>query len=169
MTTDPNRPHLPEDAALLARVARVWELADPPPADLAAGVLARLAAEDLEFDLLTLVDSDDLAGVRHAAPERDETGSWSLEYAGPDFRAYVRATRIEDRTRLDGWVVPARAMTVQLRTEGREAPLEAALDEFGRFEFSHTDPGLHRLSFLDIDPSPGQPAGRPRITPPFWI
>ena len=47
----------------------VWELIDPPPADLAEGVLARLAAEDLELELLTLVESDGLAGVRHAAPD----------------------------------------------------------------------------------------------------
>ena len=72
-----------------------------------------IAAEDLEFDLLTLVESDGaLAGVRprRSGGGRDETGAWSLEYVGPDLRVYVRLTRIEDRTRLDGWVVPARPL-----------------------------------------------------------
>ncbi len=58
----------PDDAALLAAIARLWQQVDPPPVDLADGVLARIAAEDLEFDLLTLVESEDaLAGVRSAA------------------------------------------------------------------------------------------------------
>ena len=90
----------PDDVALLAAVARMWELADPPPVGLADGAIARIAAEDLEFDLLILVSSDGaLAGVRHSAPEeRDEAGAWMLEYEGPDVRIYVRLTRIEDRT-----------------------------------------------------------------------
>jgi hypothetical protein len=161
----------PDDATLLAAVGRLWQQVDPPPADLAAGVLARIAAEDLEFDLLTLVESQDpLAGVR-SSPETDdvvqrgETGSWSLEYAGSDFRLYLRLNRIEDRTRADGWVVPARPLTVRLSTEGRDIPLETSVDEFGRFDFADAPTGLARLLFLDESPA----AGRPRITPPFWI
>ena len=75
----------PDDMTLLAAVSRLWQQVDPPPGDLADGVLARIAAEDLEFDLLTLVESSDaLAGVRSAAePSTDEEsepsapGSWS--------------------------------------------------------------------------------------------
>ena len=124
----------PDDAALLAGVARMWELADPPPVGLADGVIARIAAEDLEFDLLVLVSTDDApAGVRHAAPEeRDDAGAWMLEYEGPDVRIYVRLTRIEDRTRLDGWVVPVRALTVQLSKEGGDESIESTVDEFER-------------------------------------
>ena len=154
--------HLPDDA-LMAAIARVWELADPPPSDLAEGVLARLASQDLEFELLTLVESDALAGVRHRG-EPEESGSWSLEYAGPDFHAYLRMTRIEDHTRLDGWIVPARTLTVELRPEGTAAAEATEIDEFGRFEIADAASGLHRLVFLDDDPT-----AKPRITPPFWI
>jgi hypothetical protein len=160
----------PDDATLLAAVGRVWQQVDPPPADLADGVLARIAAEDLEFDLLTLVESEDaLAAVRSTveapAAERDETGSWSLEYAGSDFRVYLRITRIEERIRLDGWVVPARSLTVRLLCEDRAVPQETTVDEFGRFELADAPEGLARLLFLDEPPT----ADRPRITPPFWI
>jgi hypothetical protein len=151
------------DEDLLAATARVWELMDPPPADLADGVLARLAAEDLELELLTLVESEGLAGVRHGGEEPEETGSWSLEYAGPDFRAYLRLTRVEDQTRLDGWVVPARAMTVELRPE-HGVPQRVALDEFGRFDFVDVATGAHRLGFLN-----DATGSRLRLTPPFWI
>jgi len=156
-----------DDVALLAAVARVWELVDPPPDGLADGTIARIAAEDLEFDLLVLVSTDGaLAGVRHAAPEqRDDPGAWMLEYEGSDVRIYVRLNRIEDRTRLDGWVVPVRALTVQLSTEGRDETIESAVDEFGRFEFASASPGLSRLTFLDESDG----TARPRATPPFWI
>jgi hypothetical protein len=155
----------PDDATLLTAVARVWQQADPPPADLADGVLAAIAAEDLEFELLTLVETNGtLAGVRHAAPEeRDDPGAWMLEYEGPDVRIYVRLTTIEDRKRLDGWVVPVKPLTVQLRADGQDEPLESEVDEFGRFEFATAHPGLSRLTFIDAHGS------KPRVTPPFWI
>lgn len=161
----------PDDATLLAAIARLWQHVDPPPVDLADGVLAAIAAEDLEFELLTLVEgADGLAGVRHAAPEDlEETGSWSLEYEGPDFHVYVRLSRVEGRRRLDGWVVPAVPVTVVLRTEGREATTQTAADEFGRFEFPEAPSGVTRLGFTSPGTTGADAPGRPRITPPFWI
>jgi len=172
MTTGDNQRSLgPDDVTLLAAVGRLWQQVDPPPVDLADGVLARIAAEDLEFDLLILVESQDaLAGVRSSAEtgdvaQREDTGSWTLEYAGSDFRVYLRLNRIEDRTRADGWVVPARPLTVRLLAEDRDDPLETSVDEYGRFDFADAPSGLARLLFLDESPT----ADRPRITPPFWI
>ncbi len=171
MTTDDTESISPDDATLLAAVGSLWRQVDPPPADLSAGVLARIAAEDLDFDLLILVESQDsLAGVRSAAKAGDETatdeaGSWSLEYAHPDFRLYLRLNRIEGRTRLDGWVVPARPLIVRLLAEDTDTPQETPVDEYGRFEFAAAPAGLARLLFLD-EPAT---ADRPRITPPFWI
>src|SRR5690349_25087965 len=50
-------PDLPEnlfhdlpDEALMLEIRRLWETLDPPPGDLADGVLATLAAIDLEFE-----------------------------------------------------------------------------------------------------------------------
>ncbi len=169
----------PDDLTLLAAVSDLWQQLDPPPVDLADGVLARIAAEDLEFDLLTLVESASLAGVRSsedAAVEDDldvdpglpgyhPGGSWQLEYAGLDFTVYLQLTRIEHHARIDGWVVPARPLTVQLLGSEQEEPLSAPVDQFGRFEVPVAPSGLARLVFLDATSS----AGRPRITPPFWI
>jgi hypothetical protein len=166
-----NGPLSGDDARLLADVARVWRLADPPPVDLADGVLARIAAEDLEFDLLTLVESSDaLAGVRSAAepelrPEPGDTGSWTLEYAAPDLRIHLSLTRTDGHTRLDGWVVPARPLTVRLAAHDAASGSETTVDEFGRFEFAAATAGLVRLTLLP----PPRTAERPRITPPFWI
>ncbi len=158
----------PDDVALLAAVSRIWAQMDPPPEGLAEGALARIAAEDLEFELLTLVENSDdaLAGVRHAAPEEGpETGAWMLEYEGPDVRIYVRLTKIEDSTRLDGWVVPVRHLAVHLSVNGGDEPIESAVDEFGRFEFPSAQRGLARLTFIDD----ARDGAKPRVTPPFWI
>jgi hypothetical protein len=156
----------PDDATLLTAIAQVWQQVDPPPAGLAEGVLAAIAAEDLEFELLTLVETDGaLAGVRHSAPEDGpDAGAWMLEYEGPDVHIYVRLTRIEDRTRLDGWVVPVRPLKVQLRADGQDEPLDSEIDEFGRFEFPSVASGLSRLTFTDEERGT-----KPRVTPPFWI
>ncbi len=98
---------------------------DPPPDDLADGVLARLAAEDLDYELLTLVESDEaLAGVRSVATllrAPDETGTWSLEYLGPGFRVQLRVSRRGRQARLDGWVSPPQPMTVMLSSVLRKS------------------------------------------------
>jgi hypothetical protein len=159
-------PHPDDDARLLADVARVWQLADPPPEGLVAGVLARIAAEDLELDLLTLVASSATpSGVRSAAgPDADprDAGTWTLEYAAADVRIHLTLTRSGDRTRLDGWVVPARPLTVRLVPPDTLSGPATTVDEFGRFELTEVREGLARLVLL-------AEGDRARITPPFWI
>jgi len=153
------------DDELLDQVARVWETLDPPPADLADGVLARLAAEDLDYELLTLVETD-LADVRTATMLRapDETGTWSLEYLGPGFRVQLRVSRRGRQARLDGWVSPPQPMTVMLSSVLRKAGvLEAQVSDSGRFEFPVAPAGACRMTFVT------ESGGRPQATPPFWI
>ena len=47
----------PTDEQLMEAIRDLWETADPPPPDLADGVLAALAAADLEleYELMTLI------------------------------------------------------------------------------------------------------------------
>jgi hypothetical protein len=155
------------DDELLDEVAQLWERLDPPPADLADGVLARLAAQDLEYELLTLVESDEaLAGVRSTTMLRapDETGTWSLEYLGPGFRVQLRISRRGRQARLDGWVSPPQPMTVMLSSVLRKGGvLEAQVSDSGRFEFPVAPAGACRLTFVT------ESGGRPQATPPFWI
>ena len=155
------------DDDLLDAVARLWEQIDPPPDDLADGVMARLAAQDLEYELLTLVESDEaLAGVRSATMLRapDETGTWSLEYLGPGFRVQLRISRRGRQARLDGWVSPPQPMTVMLSSVLRKGGvLEAQVSDSGRFEFAVAPAGACRMTFVT------ESGGRPQATPPFWI
>jgi hypothetical protein len=155
------------DDELLEEVAKMWQRLDPPPGDLADGVLARLAAQDLEYELLTLVESDEaLAGVRTATMLRapDETGTWSLEYLGPGFRVQLRISRRGRQARLDGWVSPPQPMTVMLSSVLRKGGvLEAQVSDSGRFEFPVAPAGACRMTFVT------ESGGRPQATPPFWI
>lgn len=155
------------DDELLDQVGALWQRLDPPPADLADGVLARLAAEDLDYELLTLVESDEaLTGVRTATTLRapDETGTWSLEYIGPGFRVQLRVSRRGRQARLDGWVSPPQPMTVMLASVLRKSGvLEAEVSDAGRFEFAVAPAGACRMTFVT------EAGGRPQATPPFWI
>ena len=163
----------PNDDELMLDIRRLWEALDPPPGDLADGVLATLAALDLEFEyeLMTLVESHDaLAGARSAA-QLAEVGSWALEFAGPDFRVLLRVSTSDDRRRVDGWVLPRLPMRIQVAgaSSGHPAYDGVEVDAHGRFELTNVTPGLSRLWFL---PDPAESAGGTRLpvaTPPFWI
>ena len=161
-------PDEPTDEQLLEAIAALWEQLDPPPEDLAEGVLARIETNDLDAELLTLVEWDkELSGVRSVTMLRapDEVGTWSLEYLGPGFRVQVRISRSQRQARLDGWVVPAQPMTVFLTSMGAKPTTdETQVGESGRFEFPVTPTGACRLTFVS-DPS----STRPLVTPPFWI
>lgn len=163
-----NESHQLDDDVLLEAISRLWRQLDPPPADLAHGVLARLAAEDLELELLTLVESSDaLAGVRSAdtVEDADELTSTFLEYVGPDLRVYVHLSAFDDGTRLDGWVVPASRLTVTLRDDQGAALQQTSVDQHGRFAFTRAASGVVRLTF-DAEPPT---TTRPRATPPFHV
>lgn len=157
------------DEALLAAIAELYETLDPPPDDLAEGVLARIETNDLDAELLTLVEWDkELTGVRSVTMLRapDEVGTWSLEYLGPGFRVQVRISRSQRQARLDGWVVPAQPMTVFLTSMGKNSAVEETrVGESGRFEFSVAPTGACRLTFVADQTRDS----RPLVTPPFWI
>ena len=165
------------DDELLLEIRRLWETLDPPPGDLADGVLATLAAIDLEFEfeLLTLVEThDSLAGARSLTSQMAEVGQWSLEFAGPDFRVLLRISSANERRRVDGWVLPRLPMRIQVASASAGHPSYdgVEVDAHGRFEITNVSPGLSRLWFL---PDPGeveQSNGETRLpiaTPPFWI
>lgn len=170
----PGRPEDFGDDVLMSEIRRLWEILDPPPGDLADGVLATLAAIDLEFEfeLMTLVESHDaLAGARSSVAQQAEVGQWSLEFAAPDFRVLLRISTANDRRRIDGWVLPRLPMRIQVASAstGHPAYDGVEVDPHGRFELTNVAPGLSRLWFLP-DPEQADTDTRlPVATPPFWI
>ena len=165
----------PTDAQLMEAIHDLWEAADPPPPDLADGVLAALAVADLEleYELMTLIEASGLpAGVR-GSQDTTTDGPWTLEYSSNTCHLLVRVSTVDGVRRLDGWVVPAAPMTVALAPAGDVGDVvtqEGRVDGNGRFEFAAPGTGQARLSFTPDDTGDVEvEAPRPFATPPFLI
>jgi hypothetical protein len=170
------------DDALLHAVADLYADVDPAPADLADGVPARLAVQDLEaeFELFTLVQTvDTRVGTRHGE-QAETSASVALEFAGSTYRVLVRISDTPETPgiegaggrRLDGWVVPALPMRVFLGAPGdalAHTRQSAYADREGRFEFPAPMHGEVRLWLLPQGPATGDPAPPPFVTPPFLV
>jgi hypothetical protein len=132
------------DAALFARMRRMWEDVDPVPADLVDRMVAAVAVEDLsrEYALLTLVEGT-LAAVR------GETDTATLQFSDgtTSVLLHVTATEGGDR-RVDGWV-DATALAIRLVQDDREWSAEPG--EHGRFAFEEVTPGVARLRLVVRD------------------
>ncbi|MET1058741.1 MAG: hypothetical protein ABWX84_04060 [Nocardioides sp.] len=163
----------PTDAQLMEAIRDLWEVADPPPPDLADGVLAALAAADLEleYELMTLIEASGVPNGVRGAKDATTDGPWTLEYSSDTCHLLVRVSTVDGVRRLDGWVVPAVAMTVVLAPAGTGGDVltqEGQVDGNGRFEFAAPGTGQARLSFTPHDT--GDPdAPRPFATPAFLV
>ena len=106
----------------------------------------------------------DWAAQQFGASHAHEIGTWSLEYLGPGFHVQLRILRRNRQARLDGWMSPARPITVLLASMLRKPViLETRVSDSGRFEFPVAPTGACRMSFVIDD------GGRPPATPPFWV
>ena len=145
------------DDELLDAIAELYADLDPAPADLADGVLARLAVEDLEteYELLTLVERVDHAARHPRRPDVDRPRTTRRSRSSSPVRRTAcwcgSAQRRRRRRRLDGWVVPARPMRVFLGPQGdalAHTRQSAYADRDGRFEFPSPMSGEVRLWLL---------------------
>ena len=129
------------DAALFARMRRMWEEIDPVPADLVDRMVAAVAVEDLsrEYALLTLVEGS-LAAVR------GESDTATLQFSDGTTTVLLHVTATEDGgRRVDGWV-DAAALAIRLVQDDREWATDPG--EHGRFAFEEVSPGVARLRLV---------------------
>ncbi len=162
------------DEQLLDAIAVLYAEIDPAPADLADGVLARLAVEDLEseYELLILVDRvDHVAGTRGAVTAEDEV-TVALEFAGTSLRVLVRISTVDGHRRVDGWVVPAVPLRVFLGPQDDALAAHhqsAEADDDGRFEFTEPLTGQVRLWLVPQASDDASAPLAPFVTPPFLL
>ena len=131
---------------LFPRLRRMWERRDPVPDSLVESVLVALETADLDYELLTLVDSTDrLAGVRGTG------AAVTLTFTAGTTTVMLRVAPLStDRRRIDGWLSPPVALTVRLDidAEGAGAPSVEQVTESspeGRFEFADVPTGEARM------------------------
>ncbi len=132
------------DAALFARMRRMWEDVDPMPADLVDRMVAAVAVEDLsrEYALLTLVEGS-------FAAVRGETDTATLQFSDGTTSVLLHVTATEGGgRRVDGWV-DASALAIRLIQDDREWSAEPG--EHGRFAFDEVTPGVARLRLVVRD------------------
>ena len=132
------------DAALFARMRRMWEDVDPVPADLVDQMVAAVAVEDLsrEYAILTLVEGT-------FAAVRGETDTATLQFSDGTTSVLLHVTATEDGgRRVDGWV-DATALAIRLIQGDREWSAEPG--EHGRFAFDEVTPGVARLRLVVRD------------------
>ena len=132
------------DAALFARMRRMWEDVDPVPADMVDRMVAAVAVEDLsrEYALLTLVE-ESLGAVR------GESDTATLQFSDGTTSVLLHVTATEGGgRRVDGWV-DASALAIRLAQGDREWSAEPG--EHGRFAFEDVTPGVSRLRLVVRD------------------
>ena len=158
----------PTDAQLMDAIRDLWEAADPPPPDLADGVLAALAAADLEleYELMTLVETNGLrAGVRGTQRHhhRRAVDAGVLQrHLSPARPRQHRRRRYAASTA--GWSRPCRCRWRSRRPAPAAtwSPRRPEVDGNGRFEFAAPGTGQARLSFT---PDVTGDADAPRRSP----
>ena len=132
------------DAALFARMRRMWEDVDPVPAGLVHQMVAAVAVEDLsrEYALLTLVEGT-------FAAVRGETDTATMQFSDGTTSVLLHVTATEGGgRRVDGWV-DAAALAIRLIQGDREWSAEPG--EHGRFAFDEVTPGVARLRLVVRD------------------
>jgi hypothetical protein len=125
----------PLSREILGRIARF----DPPPADLDERVLFALALTGLEDEVARLAEA---AAPAARAGERARTITFDA-----DSRTVMITVleRPDGLVRLDGWLAPGAALTVELRLAAPEPPRTVTADDSGRFVLDAVPHGLAQL------------------------
>jgi hypothetical protein len=134
------------DAALLDRLRPLVEGDDPVPPEVVAAARAASTWRTIDAELAELVE-DSLsvaAGVRGGA-------SRLLTYRAGDLTIEVEVSTADERLRILGQVVPARAALVRVEQVGNA--VEVGTDELGRFRVTGLPSGSTRLCCTLLGPA----------------
>ena len=145
------------DEAALGRIAALYAIGDPVPANLVDRIAFGITLDALHAELAELERSPGLAGVR-----ADEAVADTVTFTSASITAMVTmsASTVES-ARVDGWISPSGVRMVELRTPSGTLHTEA--DEDGRFAFESVTRGLIQFTFRDVD------GGHPVVTPALEI
>lgn len=128
------------DDELIAEVARLVDELDPPPPGLVERVQFAVAIDDIrniEVEVAQWADNRELAGVRGGLPG-------TITFFVGDLTVMVNVTRMGERQRIDGWLVPAGAHGVEVRVADHGSTSTTA-DEGGRFVLTEVPRGTTQL------------------------
>lgn len=161
MTLDRGAPESAADQAILADIRKLFEAADPVPAELRDRVRFAFDVAGADRELATLCE-EMAAEAAIRGPGRAQT----LTFGSAQMTICVSIGRPGgNAVRLDGWLDPPASMRVELTTG--DLRLHAMSDENGRFVF---DTARHAGEVqVAVHPTPGSTVELTRTvqTPPF--
>jgi hypothetical protein len=138
--SDPARQPLDDiDDRILAELAAVQDIIDPPPTDLDERARFALRAGDLDFEISRLYELS-AAG----AGARDDATTPTVTFESGTLTIMVSVSDLGgDRRRVEGWAAPPGELTVELRVgaTARERVFRATAEN-GRFVFEDVPAGL---------------------------
>lgn len=134
-----------DDDRLVAELARVLRGADPVPATVVEAARGSFGWRELDAELAKLVADSRLA----TAPVRGDPGRL-LSFQAGDRTLEIEVTRLDDRLRILGQVVPPGPARV--RAEQPAGTMEVTADQLGRFTIDSLPPGPTRFFCLLLGP-----------------
>ncbi|HEY6798615.1 MAG TPA: hypothetical protein VI248_28390 [Kineosporiaceae bacterium] len=156
-----------DDGSLLRRLRQMWSELDPAPDGLVDRMLFALELEQLDVDLSpTLLDrcgGVELAGARSG----DQESARTVTFGSDSLTVIITLSgSAEEGHRLDGWLVPAEPLRVELRTA--HGSRWTVADATGRFVVDGLPSGLVQLV---LQPVEGVPSAltRPVVTPSLQL
>jgi len=161
MTDPADVPLDDDDQAILDRLAAVYAMLDPPPADLDDRVSFVISLDCLDAEVARYREQETIgSGAR--ASERTHTITFDA-----DSRAVMITIvgRPDNLVRIDGWLAPAVALQVELRLPEPAPPRVVSADAAGRFAFDGVPHGIAQLLV-----QPPESGASPRVvTPAFTL
>ncbi|MDT7726276.1 MAG: hypothetical protein QOI21_2852 [Actinomycetota bacterium] len=125
------------DQILLADLRRMLDVTDPPPGDLVQRVQFAIALENLDVEVARWERMDALSGVRGG-------GQGTITFTVSDLTVMINLTKVGQRHRIDGWLVPAGEYGVEVRV-AEHGSTSTTADEGGRFVLDEVPCGTTQI------------------------
>lgn len=126
-----------DDDSLFAELDALLDTADPVPAGLVERVRFAMEIEDIDVELARWERGSELAGVRGDSPG-------TITFFVGDLTVMVNVTRTGERSRIDGWLVPAGGHSVEVRVAEQGSTATTA-DDGGRFVLTEVPRGITQI------------------------
>lgn len=141
MTNPADLPFDDEDQVILDRLAEVYALLDPPPADLDERVSFAVALAGVDAEVARL---SDLLTVGSGARGTERTRTITFDAQSRTVMITV-TDQADGLVRVDGWLAPGAALRVELRMPEPAQPRIVIADPAGRFAFGGVPHGIAQL------------------------
>jgi hypothetical protein len=150
------------DAEILSGIRDLFNDADPPPRHLVERIQFAVELEDVSVEVFRLGLDRDLAVATRGEQSR------TITFDSDSMSIMIRISASDhERVRVDGWLAPPAARSVELRTSAQ--PLQTEADDQGRFAFEEVRHGLVQLAVHVVEDDDTPVRRRLVVTPSIEV